>query len=161
MNEAFLLIGGNMGDRKDFLAKARQALSGACGHLTSYSSIYETAAWGIMDQEPFLNQALKLESDFKPDQLLTCILKIEEDMGRKRSAKFGPRVIDIDILLFNNEIIEQPGLRIPHPEMQNRKFALAPLNEIASQIIHPVLHKTIHQLLNECTDPLNVKKLKM
>jgi len=122
------------------------------------SSLYETAAWGKTDQPSFLNQALELETSLNAKQLIRRILKAEKIMGRIRNEKYGPRLIDIDILLFNNEKHNYEFLKIPHPEMQNRRFALLPLAEIAAGIIHPVLNKTINELLKECKDELPVKK---
>jgi 2-amino-4-hydroxy-6-hydroxymethyldihydropteridine diphosphokinase len=122
------------------------------------SSIYETAAWGMENQEAFLNQVLEIETNLNPDELLQSILQIEEGLGRKRELKYGPRTIDIDILFFNDQVIDQEGLKIPHPQLQNRRFVLVPLNEIASNKIHPIFKKTISQLLAECPDPLTVNK---
>jgi len=158
MNEVYLLIGGNIGNRLEYLSKAKENISKKCGNVLQESSIYETAAWGMEDQEAFLNQVLKIETSLIPEQLLKTILQIEEDLGRKRDLKYGPRTIDIDILFFNDEMIDQQGLKIPHPQMQNRRFVLIPLNEIASTKMHPVFHKTINQLLVECPDPLAVNK---
>jgi len=158
MNKAYLLTGGNIGERESFLAKARQLLQDQCGEITQVSSLYETAAWGNTEQAAFLNQALELQTRLNARQLIRRILKIEKNIGRVREEKYGPRIIDIDILLFNDEIADLAFLKIPHPEMQNRRFVLMPMNEIAAEIIHPVLKKTIAQLLTECPDPLEVKK---
>jgi 2-amino-4-hydroxy-6-hydroxymethyldihydropteridine diphosphokinase len=158
MNEVYLLTGGNIGNRLEYLSKAKKAIEKRCGSILQESSIYETAAWGMEDQEAFLNQVLGIETSFNPQKLLKSILRIEEDLGRKRELKYGPRTIDIDILFFNDEVIDEQGLKIPHPEIQNRKFVLAPLNEIASNKIHPVFQKTISQLLAECPDLLTVNK---
>jgi 2-amino-4-hydroxy-6-hydroxymethyldihydropteridine diphosphokinase len=160
MNKVFLLIGGNIGDRLQNLHQAINGLSAVCGPIIQQSAVYETAAWGITDQAAFLNQALLLTTSLPAQELITTILSVEEEMGRRRMEKFGPRVIDIDILFFNDEIINEPNLIIPHPQLQNRRFALAPMNEIAPQLVHPVLHKTIAQLLAECPDELAVKRLK-
>lgn len=159
MNEAFLLTGGNIEDRNKFLSQARTEIEKYCGKIIRASSIYETAAWGKEDQEAFLNQVLKIETILSSGELLQTILKIEEDLGRKRGLKYGPRIIDIDILFFNEEVIDLQGLKIPHPQMQNRRFVLVPLNEIAPQKIHPVYKKTVSQLLAECPDPLAVNKI--
>jgi len=159
MRTAYLLIGGNLGNRKDNLLKATSFIIEQCGALTRSSSIYETAAWGIADQPSFLNQALEISTSLNARQLLRKILKIEKEMGRIRKEKLGPRIIDIDILLFENEIHDLRFLKIPHPEMQNRRFVLTPLAEIESGIMHPVLKKTIAQLLEECPDNLEVRKI--
>ena len=158
MNKAYLLTGSNLGDREQYLATARSLLHEYCGTIVSASSLYETAAWGKTDQPSFLNQALEVDTPLTARQLIRRILKIEKMMGRIRNEKYGPRLIDIDILLFNNEKHNYQFLKLPHPEMQNRRFALLPLAEIAAGIIHPILHKTIAQLLKECPDELPVKK---
>lgn len=159
MNKAYLLIGGNMGNRKKQLQKAAATIGKTCGTITRLSHFYETAAWGKTNQPAFLNQALVLNTLLSPRHLLYSILDIETGMGRRRVEKFGPRIIDIDILLWNDEVIDQPGLKIPHPELANRRFALEPLSEIAPGIIHPVFKKSILGLLEECTDALAVRKL--
>ena len=158
MNEVYLLTGGNIGNRLQFLSKAREQIRHRCGRLLQASTIYESAAWGLESQEAFLNQALKIETKLTSEELLERILEIEEDLGRKRNLKYGPRTIDIDILFFNDEIIDKQSLKIPHPQIQNRRFALVPLNEMAPGKIHPVLQITVSQLLNECPDLLEVKK---
>jgi len=159
MRTAHLLIGGNLGNRKENLAKAVSLINEQCGSLTRSSSIYETEAWGITDQPSFLNQALEISTSLNARQLMRKVLQIEEEMGRVRKEKLGPRIIDIDILLFENEIHDLRFLKIPHPEMQNRRFVLVPLAEINSTLQHPVLKKTIAELLEECPDNLEVKKI--
>ena len=158
MNISYLLIGGNQGDRLARLAAARELITAADGQILVASALYETAAWGKTDQPDFLNQALEVATVRDAPAWLLTLLTIEERMGRRRAEKYGPRIIDIDILFFNNSIIREPGLTIPHPEIQNRRFALTPLEEIAPFLIHPVSQKTIRQLLSECTDPLAVKQ---
>ena len=158
MNRAYFLTGGNLGDREQYLATARSLINEQCGTIVTASSLYETAAWGKTDQPSFLNQALELDTNLNAKQLIRRILKVEKMMGRTRDEKYGPRLIDIDMLLFNNEKHNYHFLKIPHPEMQNRRFALLPLAEIAPEIVHPVLNKTITQLLKECSDKLDVKK---
>ena len=158
MNTAYLLTGGNLGERVHNLAMARELVEAQTGNIIAASSLYETAAWGNTDQPAFLNQAIMIETPLNARQLIRRILKIEKKMGRVREEKYGPRLIDIDILLFNNEKHNSQFLKLPHPEMQNRRFALLPLAEIAPEIIHPVLKKTITELLQECKDELEVKK---
>jgi len=158
MNEVYILTGGNIGPRMKYLQNAKKEIKTRCGKILQQSSVYETAAWGNEEQNAFLNQVLKVETQFNAGELLNAILKIEEDLGRKRELKYGPRTIDIDIIFFNCEKIDHPGLKIPHPQMQNRRFVLIPLNEIAPEKIHPVLKKTVSQLLAECPDPLPVNK---
>ena len=143
MNKAYLLTGGNMGDRKLALQKALSLIEQHCGDIISLSSIFETEAWGNTDQPSFFNQVMAIQTELKPRQLLRRILKIETQIGRIREEKYGPRIIDIDILFYNDEVHNYPLLKIPHPEIQNRRFVFVPLAEIAPDFIHPVLKKTI------------------
>ncbi len=159
MNISYLLIGGNQGEKTAQLALARENIAARAGTLLRVSSLYETAAWGKTDQENFLNQALELRTSLQPSVLIDVLLDIEEQMGRRRLERYGSRIIDIDILFFNDAILQLPKLVIPHPEIQNRRFALAPMAEIAPLLIHPVLGRTIQELLEACTDPLTVIKL--
>lgn len=158
MNNAYLLTGGNLGNREQNLAMARELIGQECGTIIRASSLYETAAWGKTDQPDFLNQALHISTRLNARQLIRRILKTEKLMGRVREEKYGPRIIDIDMLLFNNEVHNYHFLKIPHPELPNRRFALLPLAEIAPGLVHPVLNKTIKELLQECPDHLEVKK---
>jgi 2-amino-4-hydroxy-6-hydroxymethyldihydropteridine diphosphokinase len=158
MNTAFLITGGNIGDRMEYLHRAEAAIAADCGIISRSSGIYETEAWGKKDQNSFLNQALELQTSLSAFELLDAILQIEEKLGRKRSEKYGPRLIDIDILFFNHEVIHTDHLKVPHPHLQNRRFVLQCLNEIAPHYIHPVLHKDIQQLLAACEDNLKVVK---
>lgn len=159
MNISYLLIGGNQGDRMDYLAKARERITGSGCAILEHSSVYETAAWGKTDQPAFLNQALLIRTPLDAPALLSVLLEIELGLGRRREEKYGARIIDIDILFFNKEIISLPQLVVPHPQIQNRRFALVPLEEIAPQWIHPVFQLTISRLLAECPDKLDVKKI--
>jgi len=159
MNKVFLLIGGNMGDRLQNLRQAKAVLQQTCGPVVQESAIYETAAWGKTDQEAFLNQALVLETNLPARELLATILLVEEKLGRRRMEKFGPRIIDIDIIFYNDAVIDEPGLTVPHPQLPYRRFVLTPLNEIAPDLVHPVLNKTIAELLLECEDGLEVRRL--
>src|ERR1043165_3553545 len=136
MSTAYLLIGGNLGTRKENLSRAIELINEQCGIVTKSSSIYETAAWGITDQPSFLNQALEISTTINAKHLLRKSLKIEKIMGRVRKDNFGPRTIDIDILFYENEIHDLRFLKIPHPELQNRRFVLVPLAEINPGLQH-------------------------
>jgi 2-amino-4-hydroxy-6-hydroxymethyldihydropteridine diphosphokinase len=155
METAYLLLGSNLGDRAANLNLAVRRLS-AVMPLISQSSIFSTKPWGKTDQPDFLNQAAAFQSGFPAIKLLSEILTIEIDMGRARQEHWGPRLIDIDILLFGSAVIEHPRLKVPHPELVNRKFALLPLAEIAGDVIHPLTKLTIQEQLKICTDPLEV-----
>lgn len=159
MNQAYLLIGGNLGDRTAHLAQARTLIGRHIGSIENASAIYETAAWGLVHQPDFYNQALRVSTALQPEPLMQMILKIEADMGRVRNERYGPRVIDIDILLYNDLICALPLVTLPHPRMQERRFVLAPLDEIAPEVQHPVLHQTIRQLLAAVSDDSAVKKI--
>ena len=160
MNKAYLLIGGNMGLVRENLALARERLEQKVGHITRTSSIYQTAAWGLEDQPDFLNQVLLIESALGAEDMLHEMLSIELQMGRVRNTKNGPRLIDIDLLFFNDAIIDLPDLKVPHPLLHTRNFTLLPLVELAPDLIHPVLGKSIRQLTNESPDQLSAVKLK-
>jgi len=159
MNAAYILIGGNLADRINNLAEARMNIEKDLGEIIKTSSIYETASWGITDQPDFLNQVLLVETTFSAEETMQLILSIENKMGRVRTEKNASRIIDIDILFFNDEIINQKDLTIPHPEIQNRKFALIPLNEIAPHFLHPVFKQSIQNLLSTSKDKLEVRPL--
>ena len=159
MNSTYLLIGGNLGNRIENLAMARSLIENELGKIIKVSSIYETAAWGITKQPDFLNQVLLIKTKFSPEKMMQLILSIENKMGRVRTQKNASRIIDIDISFFNDEIISNENLTFPHPEIQNRKFAMIPLNEIASDLVHPVFKQSIKNLLSTSKDKLQVKPL--
>jgi 2-amino-4-hydroxy-6-hydroxymethyldihydropteridine diphosphokinase len=158
MNKAYLLTGGNMGNREKNLARAKALISELAGKVTKASHLYETAAWGKTDQPSFYNQALEVETTLSPKELLQQLLEIEKKLGRKRDEKYGPRTIDIDILLYGDHICNEPQLRIPHPELHNRRFALTPLAEIGPGLVHPAFQRSITELLAICPDPLEVSR---
>jgi 2-amino-4-hydroxy-6-hydroxymethyldihydropteridine diphosphokinase len=158
MNKAYLLIGGNLGDREANLAEARQRMESGCGRLMAASDLYATAGWGKQDQPDFLNQALWLETTLDPEALLQCLLSVERAMGRERSERYGPRTIDIDILFYGDSVLDLPHLQIPHPRIAERRFVLQPLAQIAGSYRHPVTGATIQEMLDQCNDPLHVHK---
>jgi 2-amino-4-hydroxy-6-hydroxymethyldihydropteridine diphosphokinase len=158
MNQAYLLIGGNLGNREENMARAGKEIETRAGIIMEASSLYQTGAWGKTDQPDFLNQVLKIETPLDARELLEQLLSAEQSMGRHRNEKYGPRTIDMDILFFNDEIIDNKSLQVPHPRLQERRFALIPLAEIAGEKIHPVLGKSINDLLAECPDKLPVYK---
>jgi 2-amino-4-hydroxy-6-hydroxymethyldihydropteridine diphosphokinase len=159
MNKAYLLIGGNQANRFSAMTFARKEIEQYCGVIVKQSSIYQTAPWGKTDQPDFLNQALIVETKLDAHSMMASLISIELRAGRERAEKYGPRTLDIDILLFNDEIWEEPNLKIPHPELARRRFALTPLNEIAPDLLHPALHQSIRQLYIDCPDHLDVKKI--
>ncbi len=159
MNKLYLLLGSNMGNSKKQLATAQKHIAKKMGTIIRQSKLYQTAAWGNTDQPDFLNQVIVVNSLLIPKECIHKILSIEKEMGRIRTKKNAPRIIDIDILYFNKEVIDSKTLVVPHPALQDRRFVLIPLNELSPGFIHPVLGKTNHQLLLNCRDTLNVKKI--
>lgn len=159
MNTLYLLLGSNEGDRQLWLTNAMEAIEKLCGRIVMQSSIYETAAWGIEDQPSFLNMVVEVHTPLTPDDILKHIQEIEKNLGRQREVKWGQRTLDIDILLYNDDVIKETHLVIPHPYLHKRRFTLAPLNEIAPDYIHPLMGKTISQLMEECEDPLHAERL--
>lgn len=155
----FLLLGSNIGDKRWHLKEAQILINDEIGKAIGVSGIYETEPWGYTEQDDFYNQIIEIEYKNTCRDLLKQLLAIETNMGRIRSKKWGPRPIDLDILYFGNEIINDPGLIIPHPEIQNRKFTLVPLVEIAPRFLHPILKKTNKQLLENCKDKLDVRRI--
>ena len=161
MNTAYLLAGSNMGDRTAYLQQATKIIEEQCGSIIARSHIYETAAWGVLDQPSFYNQALAVQTPLQPEQLMQTLLDIEAAIGRQRVQKMGPRTIDLDVLLIDDLVWNTPLLIVPHPHLTERRFALTPLAEIAPALIHPIVNKTIAELLEECSDMLGVVKLEI
>ncbi len=159
MQTSYLLLGSNLGDKEAHLHSACGLINCRAGRISDHSSIYLTEPWGFDSTDVFLNQAIKIETNLKPGELLAVALNIESQLGRRRngSSGYSSRVIDIDILFYGNQIIRTESLTLPHPQLHNRRFALMPLWEIAPDLIHPVFFKSIFQLLNECNDKLDVR----
>jgi len=160
MPSAVLSLGTNIGNKLQNLSEARQQLLNLPGSLLKASSVYETAPWGNSQQALFYNQVIEIETDLTPDELMEGILNIEQKMGRIRMKKWEPRIIDIDILFYNDEVIERENLHIPHQHLHERKFILEPLKEILPDLLHPVLNLTTSELLSRLQDELKVEKLK-
>ena len=153
---AYLSLGSNLGDREENMKKAEEFIEMQIGHVIQKSSLYETAPWGNKDQGHFLNEVIKLETKMNPVNLLKSIHEIEAGMGRIRSEKWQPRIMDIDILFYNSQIIKDKELVIPHPFIEERRFVLLPMAEINPGFIHPVFKLTISDLLNGCRDTSEV-----
>lgn len=152
MNTVYLQLGSNLGEREQLIFDANKAISEYVGKVNIRSQIYESAPWRADGQKNYLNQIIQVKTLLSAEDTLASVLKIENDLGRVRIEKWGERLIDIDIIFFNNEIIETPELCIPHKHMQERNFVLAPLNEIAPDFIHPKYNKTVSELFNESKD---------
>ncbi|MGL1886769.1 MAG: 2-amino-4-hydroxy-6-hydroxymethyldihydropteridine diphosphokinase [Reichenbachiella sp.] len=159
MSVCFLLLGTNLGDKQTNLQDALDSISVQVGSVITKSSIYSTAAWGKEDQSDFLNQIIKVDTELDADQVLEHCLAIEKELGRIRFEKWGERLIDIDILYFDDLVIDKPDLKVPHPEIQNRRFTLVPMVELAKDLVHPKLNRSQTDLLSQCPDLLEVNKL--
>lgn len=162
MAVVFLLLGTNLGAKLNNLHRAEDLINSNIGDLTNKSAVYQSPPWGFEHEEDFLNRAVQISTKFSADRLLDTIIDIEVFLGRKRAEKengYLPRIIDIDILLYEDKIVSSDRLTIPHPRMHLRKFALVALNEIAEDKVHPVFGKTIGELLLLCDDNSVVRKL--
>lgn len=148
-----------MGRRRDFLAKAKKRIGLAAGTIAEQSSVYETAAWGNTNQQAFLNEVILVQTKLSPEELMQTLLNIEQQLGRIRTQKFGPRTIDLDILFYDSLVLKTKLVTIPHPAIQDRRFVLVPLAELSPRKLHPVYRQTIASLLKNCADNLAVKKL--
>ncbi|OIP03614.1 MAG: 2-amino-4-hydroxy-6-hydroxymethyldihydropteridine diphosphokinase [Bacteroidetes bacterium CG2_30_32_10] len=156
MSKAYLLLGSNKGNRLAFINQATDDICKRVGNIITYSLIYETEPWGFIDNTFFLNKVLIVETNLKPQQLLTELKTIELKLGRIKTSFYASRTIDIDILFYDNLIISDENLIIPHPQLHKRMFTLLPLSEIAPDFIHPLLNKDLQTLTNECEDKTKV-----
>lgn len=159
MIDVFLLLGSNLGNRNAFLHNAIEHIELDIAPVVKKSAIYETQSWGKTDLPDYLNQVVMLQTILPAQDVLQKILRIEIEMGRKREEKWGSRIIDIDILFYGSDTINEPNLIVPHPQLHNRRFTLEPLAMLAPNFIHPVLNKSILELKNSLKDDLIVKKL--
>lgn len=159
MNEVYLILGSNLGEKENIIEKAEDLITIRAGLVKATSSIYETEPWGTIEPLSYLNAVIRIETELDPFSLLEVLLQIEKELGRKRNGiKNQPRTIDIDILFFNEEIINHKDLVIPHERLQYRNFVLIPLAEIAPDFIHPVLKVSVMNLLESCNDNRWVRK---
>ena len=151
MSTAYLGIGSNLGDRRKNCMDALEVLEQKGIIIIKKSSLYETEPWGVEGQPMFLNMAAEIRTDLNPGELLSLLKEVEKEVGRGETYKWGPRVIDLDILLFDNISIDEYNLKIPHPLMHEREFVLKPLAEIAPDVTHPLLHERVTDLLHRLT----------
>jgi 2-amino-4-hydroxy-6-hydroxymethyldihydropteridine diphosphokinase len=154
----YLLLGSNIGNRTEWIEKGITAIITKIGEIVAISAIYETEAWGLKEQPDFLNVVIAVKTDIIPEELLAVIIQIEHSLERQREIKWGERTLDIDILFYDDLIVQKDNLKIPHPHLHERLFTLLPLAEIAPGLKHPVTGKTITDLLNETHDKLEVRK---
>jgi 2-amino-4-hydroxy-6-hydroxymethyldihydropteridine diphosphokinase len=159
VNKIYLCLGSNLGDCEKNIKNAVKLMESHGLRVIEKSSVYQSEPAGYKNQPWFLNMAARVETDLKPMDLLRTLKDIEKVAGREKSRKWGPRIIDIDILLYGSSIIDEPGLKIPHIRMHKRRFVLVPLNEIAADAVHPKLKKSIKDLLKECKDASIVRTL--
>lgn len=159
MNDLFLILGSNLGDRLLNLKLVLDLINREIGPVELASGLYETEPWGCSNQKMFLNQVIRLKSNMAPTDLLEKVLMLEQKLGRIRNGELNAaRTIDIDILFYGSMVVNTENLIIPHPRLHLRKFVLIPLNEISPGFMHPVMDKSISNLLEICPDNLDVRK---
>jgi len=146
---AYIGIGSNLGNRQENCLRAIELLQKKGIIVTKRSSLYETEPWGVKDQPRFINMAVEIDTSLEPKELLKILKNIEKELGREKSSKWGPRIIDLDILLFDDIILNKDNLKIPHPLMHERDFVLRPLCEIAPDIYHPLLKMRMYELMQK------------
>ena len=162
MEISYLMLGGNIGDRMKYLSQCIEQLCSNVGRVTGLSAVYESEPWGFVDTQWFFNQVVAVETNLDPLRLLKTIQQIERILGRLRTKEgYQPRTMDIDILLYGNQVINTPELVIPHPRMAERMFVLQPLSELAPDMEHPVLYQTMAYLKEHCSDRKQVRKLSL
>nr|WP_294874182.1 2-amino-4-hydroxy-6-hydroxymethyldihydropteridine diphosphokinase [uncultured Pedobacter sp.] len=158
--KVYLLLGSNLGEREQLIEDAIKQIANEIGEVFIRSSVYETEAWGNEDQPSFLNIALGVETKLTPIEVLNKALEIELELGRVRHEKWGSRLIDIDLIFYDDIVVDMGAeLQIPHPQMQYRKFVLEPLAEIVPDYMHPVLKMTVREVLERLRDNLSVSKI--
>jgi len=160
MIRLYILLGGNLGDKQKVFSEARALLREQVGIITALSVVYETEPWGFESSDYFWNQVIEIVTGLSAAEVLLQTQQIELQLGRiRKEVQYNSRIIDIDILFYGDQVINSDDLIVPHPRIHERKFVLVPLHEIAPDLMHPVFHKTIRQLLEECPDPLKVSPI--
>lgn len=160
MIKIYILLGGNLGDKKRIFSEVQTRINTQIGKISAQSAIYETEPWGFESDDFFWNQALEIRTVLSPEEVLQKTQQIEIELGRiRKENQNDSRIIDIDILFYGDQIIELEKLIIPHPRIQERNFVLIPMSEIAPDLIHPLFQKSIQQMLDDCTDQLKVEKV--
>lgn len=147
MNRVYIAFGSNIGDRHQAVEDALVMIENSGMKIIKQSNLYETEPYGYKDQPQFLNGAIDVETELSCREVLHTLLKIESDIGRVRKFKWGPRIIDLDIIFFNDEIYDEEDLKVPHPDMHNRDFVLGPIGDLCPNYVHPILNKSVSELL--------------
>ena len=153
----FISLGGNLGNTLEIFKNSYIEIEKKIGRISTFSKIYQTAAWGKTDQADFLNQVIQAETNLDPEKIMSELLEIELFFGRRRDVIWGPRILDLDILFLGNQIVSSENVDIPHPQIAHRRFVLIPMAEIAPEFLHPVLQQTRLELLEQTTDLQSVQ----